>query len=202
MEVIEVVVVTEDQAGAMVKIAGVINASGFDIVDGALSVIQGGEDVLSVLHLARSSAGSYGTHRPQPVARRRLEQLAKRLEDVLDGEEELNTVVRRISEGRIKPRPGPSVEVTARVVPGASDDFTVLEVRAPDRPGLFYTIARSLWSMGVGVHATKLDLMGNVVVDTFYVLGPKGAPLGNEACTRLIRRLTDDVREFLRDDEL
>ncbi|MEM1349062.1 MAG: hypothetical protein AAGI01_10935, partial [Myxococcota bacterium] len=202
--VVEVVAVTVAQAGAMVKLAGVINALGFDIVDGALSVMRGEAHVVSVLHLVRSSAGSYGalgqqTAHTLPVAARRLERLSRRLEDVLDGTEELDAVVRRIKERRIKPRLGPNVQVTARVLPEVSDTFTVLEVRAPDRTGLFYAIARSLWAMGVAVHATKLDLMGNAVVDTFYVSGPSGEALEDEASRRLVGRLTKDVRDFLDD---
>jgi [protein-PII] uridylyltransferase len=51
----------------------------------------------------------------------------------------------------------------------ASDFFTVVEVRAPDRVGLLHTITRSLVEMELDIAVAKVSTYGDEVVDVFYV---------------------------------
>ncbi len=69
--------------------------------------------------------------------------------------------------------PPPRVDVVA----GASDQATVIEVRAHDRPGLLHRVGRALADHGADVTGARVSTLGSEVVDVFYVVGPDGNPL-------------------------
>jgi [protein-PII] uridylyltransferase len=60
---------------------------------------------------------------------------------------------------------------------GASESATVLEVRAHDRPGLLFTVARVLAAEGLDVRSARVETLGAEVVDAFYVTDAAGQPL-------------------------
>ena len=72
---------------------------------------------------------------------------------------------------------GPAVPPEVRVVAAASDQSTVIEVRAHDLPGLLYTVSSALTAAGVSVVSARVDTLGADAVDVFYVQTPDGAPL-------------------------
>ena len=91
--------------------------------------------------------------------------VAGRLEDGYDA----------IVEGRVDPvrrlRPSdpgalaPIVEVRA----DASEQSTVLEVRAADRPGVVYLVCAALAHLDVAVRSAHVDTLGPQAVDVFYL---------------------------------
>ncbi len=60
---------------------------------------------------------------------------------------------------------------------GASKVATVLEVRAHDRPGLLFTVARVLAAHGLDVRSARVETLGAEVVDAFYLTDSAGNPL-------------------------
>jgi [protein-PII] uridylyltransferase len=71
------------------------------------------------------------------------------------------------------------------LVPGASAQATVLQVRAHDLPGLLHRIARAIAGTGNTVTTALVDTLGSEVVDVFYLVGPDGAALSAEASQRV-----------------
>ena len=65
--------------------------------------------------------------------------------------------------------PPPRVDVVA----GASDQATVIEVRAHDRPGLLHRVGRALADHGADVTGARVSTLGSEVVDVFYVVGDR-----------------------------
>ena len=63
----------------------------------------------------------------------------------------------------------PVAPSTVRLVDGASDTATVVEVRAPDELGLLHRIARVLERHGLDVRSAHISTLGADVVDAFYV---------------------------------
>ncbi len=95
-------------------------------------------------------------------------------------EEQLDAAVLRqrydaIVEGRLDPatrlRPADSKALAPTVVvrPDASDQATVLEVRAADRPGVVYLVCAALARLEVAVRSAHVDTLGPQAVDVFYV---------------------------------
>jgi [protein-PII] uridylyltransferase len=60
---------------------------------------------------------------------------------------------------------------------GASDQSTVIEVRAHDRPGLLFTVTKVLAAEGLDVRAARVETLGAEVVDAFYVTDRGGRVL-------------------------
>jgi [protein-PII] uridylyltransferase len=72
------------------------------------------------------------------------------------------------------------------LVPDASDTATVLEVRAPDRPGLLHTVARTLAAGGADVRSAHVATLGAQAVDVFYLTDPAGEPFAPAAAAALV----------------
>jgi [protein-PII] uridylyltransferase len=82
----------------------------------------------------------------------------------------------------------------ARVLlPEASDVATVLEVRAHDRPGLLFTVARVLAAEGLDVRSARVETLGAEVVDAFYVTDASGAPLRPDRAESVRRAVEEAV---------
>ena len=64
-----------------------------------------------------------------------------------------------------------------RIIRGASDRATVLEVRAHDMPGLLYLVGTTLAQQNVDVTSARVHTHGAEAVDIFYLVDPAGAPL-------------------------
>jgi [protein-PII] uridylyltransferase len=69
-----------------------------------------------------------------------------------------------------------------------TDEATVIEVRAHDRIGLLYRLARSLHECGLDVRQVRVDTLGAEAVDTFYVVDDTGRPLVDEPRRHLVAR--------------
>ena len=82
-----------------------------------------------------------------------------------------------------------------------SDDSTVIQVKAPDRIGLLYEIARTLAEEQVDIRLSKVDNIGTQVVDTFYVESFDGAKLEADHVERLLEALERAVRDSALHDE-
>ncbi|MGL5910558.1 MAG: ACT domain-containing protein, partial [Phycicoccus sp.] len=68
-------------------------------------------------------------------------------------------------------------QARALVIPGASSDATVLEVRAEDRPGLLHELGAALARAGVSVRSAHIATHAGQTLDTFYLTGAEGGPL-------------------------
>jgi [protein-PII] uridylyltransferase len=77
---------------------------------------------------------------------------------------------------------------------GASDQATVLEVRAHDRPGLLFTVTRVLAAEGLDVRSARVETLGAEVVDAFYVTDRGGRPLTSDRA-EAVRRAVEEALE-------
>jgi [protein-PII] uridylyltransferase len=106
-------------------------------------------------------------------------------------EEHLDPAVLRqrfeaIVAGRVDPserlRPGDSSTLAPTVVvrPEASEQATVLEVRATDRPGTVHLVCAALARLGLAVRSAHVDTLGPQAVDVFYVQEEGAGALSDE----------------------
>ena len=73
----------------------------------------------------------------------------------------------------------------------ASDDASVVEVRASDAIGVLYRIARAFLDLELDIRHAKVQTLGHEVVDSFYVVDRQGSKLDDE---ERIRQLEKAVR--------
>lgn len=123
-------------------------------------------------------------HEPRPDALRR--DVARGLAGDLDVTQRLSA---RDADRRRPAVPPPAPRVV--VVDTASDNATVVEVRAADRPGLLYRLGRALALMGVSIRAARVVTLGAEAVDVFYLHDADGQPLSDLAAREVVRLLTD-----------
>lgn len=196
--VTEFVVATQDVPGTLAKIAGTLSASGLNIRTAEVTTTASGlsNDVFQVSQSAGRAGRYIAAEETALTDQRRIDQVRERLHDVLAGREDVEELLtRRINERRLAPRPTPSVETSVRVHQDQSDTFTVIEVRAPDRVGLLYEIAKTLWKAGVSTHFSKIDSLGTKIIDTFYVESVDGGKLDDEAVDSVVTALEDMLEE-------
>lgn len=168
--VTEVIVLTRDTPGTLAKIAGAMSACSVDILTAEIVSTRRG----LVLDIFRITP----LHSTSPIKPHRLERVTRTLMDILDGILDVNEALqKRLGETRLAPRPAPTIKTEVRTYQDLSDDYTVIEVHAKDRPGLLYELASALHINGVDTHTAKLDKLGNKAIDTFYVADINGGKL-------------------------
>ncbi len=117
----------------------------------------------------------------------RREQILRRLEQAITaGEDKALRVTRR------PPRQVRMFSTPTHVgfATDETNDRTVMEIVAGDRPGLLCQVGQVLRSHRVGIQAAKILTVGERAEDVFYVTDTAGAPLTPEACEVLKQAVT------------
>jgi len=159
----EVTVVALDRPGLLWRAAGVL-ASHRLVVRGA-NAHSVGDMAVTVFNVVPE----YGE---PPDATLVAADLRRMLEGRLDVEDRLE---RRARAARPSGSAAPPPKVT--LVDGASQNATVVEVRAHDEPGLLWRIGRALGECGLNVQAARVETLGAEAVDVFYVTDAMGGLL-------------------------
>jgi [protein-PII] uridylyltransferase len=90
---------------------------------------------------------------------------------------------------------GPPTMTRAMVVPHASEDSTVIEIRARDRPGLLHQVGMTFARAGVTVHSAHIATYAGQTLDTFYVSEFGGRTLSPGRVAQTISMLMDACDE-------
>ena len=83
----------------------------------------------------------------------------------------------------------------ALVVPHASQDSTVIEIRAHDRPGLLHDVGMTFARAGLTVHSAHIATYAGQTLDTFYVSEFGGRTLSPARVAQTISMLIDACDE-------
>lgn len=86
---------------------------------------------------------------------------------------------------------GPRPVTRALVVPHASQDSTVIEIRAGDRPGLLHEVGMAFARAGLSVHSAHIATYAGQTLDTFYVSEFGGRPLSPSRVAQTISMLME-----------
>ena len=90
---------------------------------------------------------------------------------------------------------GPRELTRAMVVPHASQDSTVIEIRAQDRPGLLHQVGMTFARAGLTVHSAHIATYAGQTLDTFYVSEFGGRTLTPSRVAQTISMLMDACDE-------
>ena len=175
---ISIAAAADDRPGLLSLVAGVLAMHRLDIRE-ARTMTYGSRALL--LWTVEAAFGD------PPSSDRLVADLRRALAGTLD----VAAALRR-REDAYADRPMPFDEPGNRVdvVPGASANATVIEVRAYDRPGTLYRLTRALTECGVGISSALIESRGTNVVDSFYCTGPDGEPLDERQVERVRSALT------------
>ena len=86
-------------------------------------------------------------------------------------------VAARLARRTAPARRGPAAPPEVLVIDGASESSSVIEIRAHDIPGLLYTVASALTTLGVSVVSARVQTLGADAVDVFHVQTAAGSRL-------------------------
>ncbi|MGW5676255.1 [protein-PII] uridylyltransferase [Streptomyces sp. NPDC003860] len=169
---VELVVAVPEQPGVLPAVAGVLALHRLTVRAADLRAVDlpGAVGPDPVLVLNWRVAAAYGS---LPQAARLRADLVRALDGSLDIRAKL--AERDAAHPRRRGVRPPPPKVT--VAPDASHRATVIEVRAPDAPGLLHRIGHALEDAGVRVRSARVSTLGANAVDAFYVTSADGEPL-------------------------
>ncbi len=167
--------------GVFHKMAGALTSQGLQILSAQINTLPEG----LVLDRFRVIDPDYVGQPPLD----RLEQTKRALIQALQTPGGKRPTFRRTWKLGGKRQPTvEAVETRVHVDNHTSDAFTVLDIFTVDRPGLLYTISRTLFELGLSVSRAKIGTFLDQVVDVFYVADQDGKKIHDEAQLDEIRR--------------
>ncbi|MBI3804250.1 MAG: [protein-PII] uridylyltransferase [Nitrospirae bacterium] len=102
----------------------------------------------------------------------RVETISQEVRNVLTGKETIAKLFARGERFRLQKSRPPAVSVRVELDNDSSHHFTIIDIFAPDRRGLLYAIAKTLFDLELSVHSAKIATRLDQIVDVFYVQGP------------------------------
>jgi [protein-PII] uridylyltransferase len=184
----ELTFVGADRPGLLAALAGTLTAHGVDVLSVDVYTRADGLaiDTFHVAELA-SPHRSLRPERQQRVGAALLEAAAGRL-DVAAALRAWRARLPRSARRHLGRAARPP---RVRFDQQASAVATVVEVRAPDQPGLVYAITRVLAELGLDITFARVATAKALALDVFYVRDAAGRKLGPEAAARVETALLD-----------
>lgn len=167
-----ITVVAPDRLGLLATVAGVLSLHRLEVRGASIETIE-----RTAVQLWRVGS-PYGDFPAEHVLRR---DLLAALDERLDVTERL----RRRAAARTRPT-GSFPPPTVRLLPGASQTATVLEVRSHDEAGLLHRIAAAVAATGSAVRSAAVDTLGADAVDVLYLVDATGRPLSQDVADRVV----------------
>lgn len=173
-----VAVVAPDRPGLFADVAGLLAAHGLTVRSALVRTTHG---VAVDTWWVHASGGM-----PDPaVLRTDLRRLAT------GDSGALNRLARRDAGWRPVRDSRDAASTRVLLVPGASTQATVLEVRAVDRPGLLHGLGRALLDAAVDVRSAHVATHAGRAVDVLYLSERDGTPLTPPRVAAVVAALTD-----------
>ena len=173
-----VTVVSPDKPGTFSRVAGVLSLYNMDVLG---AEAHSDEQGMAASEFRVSS--QHGDIDWEPIENNLRLALSGRL--ALDS---------RLADRAANARPRRATSALAPAAPtvrfddSASSNATFLEVRAPDRVGVFHRITKAIADCGLDIRHARVLTLGNEVVDSFYVREPNGGRINDEAYKNEISR--------------
>ncbi|MCB2153369.1 [protein-PII] uridylyltransferase [bacterium] len=173
--------VASDNPGLFCNLCGALASRGFNILSAQIYTAKNGVcvDVFQIQDADRQPPSDIGA----------LERLRVKLNQVLLGERPgkwkdlLPRRAQPISAARLDQFP-PSVSISND---DSTENYTVLEVKAPDRPGLLYDITSLLDQHRLNIHLALIATESYQGVDVFYITDWENNRLEKDAKTEAFR---------------
>lgn len=178
-----ITVVAQDRSGLLADIAGVLASFRLTVKSALVrtvsSEVPDGPDIAVDTWWVESIGDP-----PVPATLElNLRRLGQGDQSVLD------PLARR--EAGYRTRPGAPARPRVVLLPGASAEATVLEVRAADRPGLMHAIGAALAGVGVDLRSAHVATHAGQAVDVLYVCERGGGRLSPPRVAETVSVLVD-----------
>ena len=158
-----VLIMTHDSTGLLAKICGTLALHGLNVVSAQIFTWEDGTAV-DVLNVRPAAEQTYAEQDWRALG----EDLNLALKNRLGLSHRLGDKFRTAfrASGQKNVQAAPRVVIDNQ----ASEQYTIIEVFANDRPGLLYDITRTLADFEINIHQARISSDGDQVVDVFYAL--------------------------------
>jgi [protein-PII] uridylyltransferase len=156
-----IVAYDDTRPGLFAKIAGVLYA--LDLNLHAVQVFTRGSSVRIALDTL------WIDYRGKPLSANKKAEVQETLRLVLTSSMSLTDLFE-------KRKKTPKIQIIhgAKIDADASDRYSMLEIRAPDEPGVVYRLSQAISRMGWNIHSARLSVWGSRVRATFYITDMDG----------------------------
>ena len=180
----DLVVVTRDLPGLFSLIAGTLASQGVNIIS---AQIHTRGDGIAIDTFQVNDPGGDAVTSPAYWGRT-LDALRR----VLTSDAQVATLLeKRRASGRAAAGAAGSVKIT--LDNQLSDDYTVLEVKCPDRLGLLYLVTKTLAALGLDIATARIATEIDQAVDTFYVHDGQGRKVENPDALARVREALEQA---------
>jgi len=180
----DLVVVTRDLPGLFSLIAGTLASQGVNIIS---AQIHTRGDGIAIDTFQVNDPGGDAVTSPAYWGRT-LDALRR----VLTSDAQVATLLeKRRASGRATAGAEGSVKIT--LDNQLSDDYTVLEVKCPDRLGLLYLVTKTLAALGLDIATARIATEIDQAVDTFYVHDGQGRKVENPDALARVREALEQA---------
>jgi [protein-PII] uridylyltransferase len=164
----ELTVVTHDRPGLFAMITGVLATNGLNVASARITTSQDGIalDVFRLSHIERHELVMDADTWTRVYAR---------LGAVLRGERTMEEMLRAARPPAFLTKRHPRIPTEVTVDNTSSSRYTVIDITAPDRMGLLFTITYALFQLGLEIHVAKITTNVDQALDVFYVTDRRGA---------------------------
>lgn len=179
----ELTVLTRDgiTPGIFAKITGVLAALRFQIVEADIVTRADG----LIVDTFRGVDSDFSKEPPAS----RLQEIAEGIEQALLGKQSVEALVTARQEaGGGGPKALSGWPTQVEIDNTTSDRATIVEVFADDRPGLLYSIARTLFELELSIRSAKISTSLDQIADAFYVTDKGGSKVEDQARLDAIRK--------------
>jgi [protein-PII] uridylyltransferase len=173
----ELEIIVKDQVGLLTAIAGVLSINRFDLRNAKTKSI--GEYAIGKWIVTPD------VNADPPSAAKLADQISKAIKGELDLE-------RKIDERIDFYRNLPGILTPDPIVFASNDlasNATVLEVRMHDRPGILYSVAKSISRYDFDIKAIVVSTLGAEAFDTIYLTTTSGQPLKEDRAKLLANQV-------------
>lgn len=177
-------IVTGDRPGILQAVAGSLAVHNVNVLGGTAYTREDGV-AIDIMHV--------GDGRGLAIDEQRWDRIFQSMSSALAGEFPIES---RLAAARASYGAEPTADLptTVDVDNASSDEYSIVEVHAADRPGLLYTITTALREMSLDIHMAKVNTFGNEIVDAFYVRRENGRRIeAGDEIERLVARVTSAV---------
>jgi [protein-PII] uridylyltransferase len=180
----ELTIVTQDRPGLFAMLTGVLAAAGLNI-GGARITTSNDSLALDVFQI------SHADRQDMVVDADTWTPIYARLEEVLRGKRTLDDLIRATRASSFLNKRSSRYGTDVVVDNTSSANYTVIDITAPDRMGLLFSVTCTLFTLGVVIHLAKINTNVDHVLDVFYVTERTGVKVANPEL------LADQLREQL-----
>ena len=183
----ELLVITPDHHGLISQISGLVASSGHDIVSAKIITRSDGY-ALDTFFLQNKARKPIDNNQRKKL----IEIITRGLEGNFNIEKALNLKWKEI------PARFRAVKAPIRVIVDnkTSDEYTILDIKCKNAPGVLYKITKVITSLGLQINTANVSTYGDRVVDIFYLKNAFGLKVDDNIT---IKKVKISIIEALRE---